>query len=259
MLILSNSMPKSASTLMARLTIELIGQTHHLRGQHALHKAIREKRIPGRGNFVDRIDNTTLDLLVSIGKTEGPLVVKTHHPLTPRMRKLIADGTVKATFSHRDPRDVILSAIDHRNRTLKQGAKVAFYHFSSVRAGLPTALEWCDISADWVESGLPVLLFRYTDLVSNLEPEVRRLCAHLELDYDPTLIEKIRSEEKGTRKILRSQLNTGALSRYKDEMSPGDILLCNRKLGPFIRRLGYELEATPSTGISGFFSSLLGR
>ena len=250
MLILSNAMPKSGSSLLYHYTGEVIASHFSSTGHQELLKLIDENKLDGVGGFVRTIDEETIDLLLKTCASHGPVVVKIHSPLTPFLQKLLKEGVIKATFGHRDPRDVILSAMDHRLRSLRQG-KSMFSAFTSVADSIETIKTswWRSIIRDWHNSGL-VCVFRYVDLITHPKQELRRLYKYLGMAVDDRAIDKIIEREQRMRKPGRNQFNQGKLFRYQQEMTPREIELCNAQLGELIKGLGYSVHDPSSKAVA---------
>jgi hypothetical protein len=196
--------------------------------------------LAGIGNYVSVLDRRSIDCLLEVSRREGPVVVKTHTKLTPLLREYLERGEMKATFSHRDPRDMILASMDHHARSREKGEPV-LEQYTSVQGGVAETRRWCRMACKWVESDL-ACVFRYADLVKTPEQQLVRLCSHLHIPANRTTIRQVLQAERGQRARGRNQFNKGLPTRYVAEMNPAEIALCNRKLGRYMRRLGYPVE-----------------
>ena len=241
MLIFSNSMCKSASTLMWWYTERIVYHAHQNNGGAALRELTNSGEVPGADAFVDHpLTDEKIDRLLALAKNNGPTVVKVHCFLTPYLRQVLLQAGAMVTFCYRDPRDMILSAMDHRERAAKQGRTV-FEQFTTVKNSLREAEFWCRMSCTWVESGL-AKLFLYTDTVSNPVGQIKRLADYLNVDVTDQQIESIFAAEDRNKSVGWCEFNKGDLTRYKTEMQPFEIELCNQYLGKYIRQLGFEVE-----------------
>ena len=102
MLIISNGMPKSASSLMYYYTQQLIRELHADNGCKFMEELIEAGELPGRGCFVQVLDESSIDKLLGVCRRYGPTVVKAHHELTPFLAELIRKSVVAVTFTYRD-------------------------------------------------------------------------------------------------------------------------------------------------------------
>ena len=243
MLIFSNSMCKSASTVIWWYSQQLIYNAHKKNGREALRNMVDSGEIEGTGGFVKHpVNEAKVDRLLTLAKQHGPTVVKVHCTLDPYLQQVLEQGDAVATFCYRDPRDMILSAIDHRKRAAENGRQV-FENFTTVEESIEHSKYWCRLACRWVESDL-AKLFQYVETVSNPIGQIRRLADYFNLEVNDELINKITRKEENQKKVGWCEFNRGDLSRYQHEMLPHEIERCNLELGKFIRRLGFEVEST---------------
>lgn len=240
MFILSNAMGKSASSVLFWYTRELVQRTFPENGIQYVRDMNKANKFRGIGNFVNPLDDDSVDRLLEISRQQGPIVVKSHSSLSPRIEALINRGDIVATFAYRDPRDMILSAIDHYYRRKMEGF-IEFEGFSNVIDSMDVASWWCELSCRWVESGLATL-FRYEETVSQPLTTIKRIRDAVGVDVDDASIEAIVRDDEEDKQLGRNQFNKGVVTRFRNEMTPQEIQCCNRELGHYIQRLGYEIE-----------------
>ncbi len=245
MLIISNAMGKSASSVMFWYTVQLLQAARPDTNPRAVSELTQRGELPGIDGFVYPLDDKTVRRLLQLVEASGPVVVKTHYSLTPLLESLLRENVVKATFCFRDPRDMILSAIDHYRQT-KAAGKPQFNQFTSVIDSLDVAAKWwCHLSCEWVESGLACLL-RYEDIVIDPLNQVMRVRDHLGLTVDDAVIHAMLAREQFIRKVGINCFNRGELIRYPKEMSLSELKACNQVLGDYIARLGYPVQIGPA-------------
>ena len=240
LLVISNGMAKSGSSLLHHYTRQLMEIHFDSTCHQDLLKLVESGKIAGVGGFVRKLDRRSLSLLRNLSTSTGPVAAKAHAPLTRRLRKLIESGAIRTTFCLRDPRDMLLSAIDHRGRSIREGNPI-FQSFTSVANSINAVKWWCRMSQRWLESEL-ACVFRYHDLITQPHTEIARLAKFLELKIDDVDIDKIIQQEKSIRQLGRNQFNQGKLSRYRQEMTEAEIDLCNAELAEFIEALGYVVD-----------------
>jgi hypothetical protein len=237
MVILSNGLPKSGSSLICGLTADLLGAAVPRNGLDALRRATAAGEAVGRDLFVRSLDRSTLELLDRIAESEGPVVVKVHHRLTSSLRRGLDGGRLRATMIHRDPRDVVLSARDHCRRS--DGAQ--FGEFTSIQAAIAPCRRYLKMVMPWVKRS-DTLVLRYHDLVTDPVKTLDRVREYLALEASEEQLQEIVTGRERGRAPGVLQFNTGKLTRFHEEMAKEEIDLCNRKLGSFIEQLGYELS-----------------
>jgi len=239
MFVLSVGMPKSGSSLFSNYQKEIITFSFKDNGQEHLRRMTKEGLINGAGHFIQDFNSLEeLEILVSLSEKTGPFVVKTHTPLTEGLAERIKNKQIIVTLIHRDPRDVILSAIDHGKRVSDKPGDKFFQQFRSVADTIPTVRTWSRTALDWIGSGNAVV-FKYHDLLMNPVAEISHFCKMIDKTPDGQIVnglidEFTKNPEKGV-----MQYNTGKLSRFREEMSPGEIRLCNQALSEEISKLGY--------------------
>lgn len=236
MIVISCSIPKSASTLLFEYTQQLIILSQRRNGQDALLELSMLDKIRGSGGFVDLIDYNTTKSLLRINRKHGPVVVKIHGPPNTYIPCLIKRGQAKATFIHRDPRDIILSAIDHCKRSRGTNQPV-LQEFTSVQASIPHIKKLVEQALLWMESGLAYIV-SYKDLLLEPASQLRRISSYLNLQITDEQISSIILKKNRNPNHL---YNTGKLSRFQEEMTLEEIDLCAKELKNEILRLGYEI------------------
>jgi hypothetical protein len=249
MLILSNSMCKSASTITWWYKSELINRTCSANGNRGVADFINSGAVRGQGRFVeDPVEDQALDRLMEFANVHGPTVVKTHCHMTPYLDRMIRERKIIATYNHRDPRDVILSAFDCRNRELENGSVPRFSQFSSIEAGIPLIREQCVRSEPWIVHPR-VHNFLYREIVADPEKQIRSLATALEVEVSDTLVKEILEIEARNKSGHGNwmEFNEAKLARYHDEMTSDQIKLCNETLGPWIEKFGYQIDKPPMT------------
>lgn len=243
MLILSNSMCKSASTITWWYKSEVINRTTPVNGNLGLADFINSGAVSGEGSFVsDPLDDQAVDRMMEFAAQNGPTVVKAHCHMTPYLAQMIHERKILATFAHRDPRDVILSAIDCRNREIKNGSHVRFSRFSSVEAAIPLIRYQCVRAEPWIVHP-KVLKMLYRETVANPSRQIHSLAKALGVQISDTQVEeilKVEAENKSSQGNWM-EFNQAKLERYQTEMSPAQIELCNRELGQWIEKFGYPI------------------
>lgn len=133
MIIISSSIPKSASTLVFRYQQDLLGLASHK-------NVIAQEKFDNYSNygFLRKIGLKEFVIIIFIKIKYGNIVIKTHSELTFLIKLLMALGLAKATFCYRDPRDIILSAIDHGERSRKGlDPSNGFKNMKTIKDGLP--------------------------------------------------------------------------------------------------------------------------
>ena len=240
MFILSAGMPKSSSTLFSFYQKSILENSIIKNGQKEFEQLIKEGIIAGVGIFVYNLElPETLGKLTSLSEAIGPFIVKTHSNLTAEILELLKNKQILATYIHRDPRDVILSAIDHGTRPLDHPTMSPFFlQFNSVQNSIPLVKKFCRTGIDWVRSGL-CEVYTYHNLIVDPAKEISRFCEFIHVRQNSSFIQELINTFTVNKIKWRRQFNTGKLLRYIDEMSPQEIEICNQEMFEEMQILGY--------------------
>jgi hypothetical protein len=240
MLILSAGMPKSGSAyfynvLNGLLTAAGFPDARAVKDRYGLTGVMR-----WHNNNVDVRLGLLLRLWL-ISRRAGPFVVKTHAAPPPSLKLLASLRCVRVVYTYRDPRDVLLSAIDHGQKILAAGEHHTFASlvefdkaFAAVQAWLQT---WRAYHA------MPnVLGIRYEDLLADPIRTLRRCEAFLGLDVTDdartaVLWQYDRDNPEAAGESMH--LNKAVAFRYRTEMSPEHRQRFRDALGDTLRAMGY--------------------
>jgi hypothetical protein len=112
-----------------------------------------------------------------------------------------------------------------------------------------SVLAWAqavDYTADAARTW-PVVQVQYERLVADPEPELTALCAALGEQYEPAmaapqeLAPDVIRKKRWHRKIRTAPPTTGRIGRWRGELDPWELALCETVLAERMERLGYEL------------------
>ncbi|MCA9304374.1 MAG: sulfotransferase domain-containing protein, partial [Phycisphaerales bacterium] len=126
------------------------------------------------------------------------LFAKTHLALTENHPKL--DETIRAIHIIRNPRDVLLSALNYRKMTAEGAAQIheRVYAEQFIANGgdpdwkIQGHADWATNARSWrTTTRFPVLQLRYELFKTNPETELRKLLTFLEIDHDDALIARV--------------------------------------------------------------------
>jgi hypothetical protein len=200
---------KSASTFLYQMTEEVFRAAG--KPVIRLGKAFEEpSTVENYFNFIDH------DLLDEIDRHTGgqDIVLKTHGPPRGDVAKLVAAGTVLASASIRDPREIALSMIDHGTRS-RRWRIVPFSEFVTIADTFNAIDIQLGCFREWNATG-KVEVFRYNDICYDSAAVVRAIARQIgvEIDVDAVLGQ---FRDKGS----IGQFSKGKALRYT-EMSAAD-------------------------------------
>lgn len=238
MIIISSGFPKSASTLLFLYTEHLLKLSGRSRGQRMFRNINKEGFTPHFGLL-----NTLWYIFASCF---GPVVIKTHAGPSFFIRLLLAMRLARAYYSIRDPRDVVLSAMDHaekaRKKTEQSDSDKAFAPFKTWDDLFPALDMHFSRYHAWKKDGR-VLFVRYEALMKDPSGELTKVVQHIGL---PGLIPKIPETVQwfASRKNETVNFNKGQLARYTTELSPEEISRLERRMKDVIVAMDYPLNQT---------------
>jgi hypothetical protein len=234
MIIISSGFPKSASTLLFLYTESLINASGRSRGQKIFRRFNREGFTPAFTPL-----NSAWYLFASMF---GPVVIKTHSGPCWSIRTLIGLGLAKAYYSVRDPRDAMLSAMDHGEKARTQGIKtdsdVAFAPFKEWKDALPAFKMHERRFESWKKFG-KVIFPRYELLVTQPKTELEKVVDHIGRNslkkYIGATVDSFVQKKNTTKNF-----NKGEVARYKNELNVSQISELEKELGSCIESMGYS-------------------
>ncbi|MGP1310859.1 MAG: sulfotransferase family protein [Phycisphaerales bacterium] len=179
-----------------------------------------------------------------------------HTPLVGRL----SESFPHAKFVHllRDPRAVMLSRVR------------AGFTAGALGTEIPRWKEAADMHRDHADRLGPSRyhLLRYEDLVTDLEPTVRSLCAFLDLDMRPEMLEPHKRQKKGfnpnSKDWMQNTLKpvfTGSIDKWRSDLTTSQIALIEHALADDMRAMGYEPTgaSTAAPGLKLAVSRAVGK
>lgn len=192
---------------------------------------------------ISNLSENNLNYLLSIHETGKTFVVKTHMGPTKFLEILMKKGIVKASCIYRDPRDVVLSAMDHGEKIRKKGETHTFASCSSIEKTIKSVKTWLDNIMRWFELD-DVLLVKFENLIEKPIEQLERLAKFLEIDttnidleliYSKYDIEKLDDFQKDY-----LHFNIGNTGRFRTIMEEKDLNMCNKHFFKYFEKMGYS-------------------
>ena len=90
-----------------------------------------------------------------------------------------------------------------------------------------------------------VTLVRFEDLVREPEASVRHLCERIGIGYEPGMLDvgQVNSSHQSSVGGMRRGLNSDAIEKWQDVLSPAETDITERMCAPWMRRFGYAPRA----------------
>jgi len=196
-----------------------------------------------------RLSFRNMRRLDRISRSGLTFLVKTHRRPSASVRHLMAGGRLKATYIYRDPRDVIVSALE-RGRSMREAGDARrfmglwpyrdFARLHTVSGALLWA-RWQLLTRweGWMRCN-GALVMRYEDLHADPHGQLKRVADFLDLDAPDELLEKIVADYQPDQWREKPRFfNKGVTGRFRQVLSKDEQALCRKRLGPYLRRMGY--------------------
>lgn len=233
MIILSNSIPKTGSTHLANLQEDILNQSKVRNGQQLL-------RDTHKGRYIANSSNRVLLNLYKINLLKGSVIVKCHWGFKKELDFFCSVSNTKMTMTYRDPRDMILSMIDHGNKTRKGlDPSGAFSDCYNVIDLIPRTLKMLETLEEW-QSKKYVHCIKYEDLMFDKYNVLKTMVEFMHLKVEDDNLKKIIQAHENAKNKTHN-FNKGTTARWKEEMSKAEKEACLKAFEPFLRKLDYEL------------------
>lgn len=242
MIVLSVGMPRAGSGWHYNLVHDLM-KTTGCADAHAIRERYRLERILTEVNCnIGVLSARRLSLVALPALVGNTFVIKAHAGPTSASRLLQRLGLLRITYIYRDPRDAMLSAYDYGQRALKKGRPNAFSHLTDFQKSMDFIMDYILIWEKWMKER-NVLIARYEDLLTNYEHEVARLVGFLNLNGNhPDVQGVIDSYRPGAAEGQQGlHFYKGKIGRFREAYSADEQAILKAKLGPYLKRMGYEV------------------
>jgi hypothetical protein len=229
------------------MLVDIVGEvtgsnTRQLRDSYGVHGLLQRYHTP---TFKARLSRRRLRRLEKIVADGHMLVFKTHRPPTAPLRERLADGSAVAVYLFRDPRDVVVSALEQGAKMRSRGA-LPIRSFARLTS-FDRALRWLQrqllpVWQDWTSID-GVLTLRYEDLVADPRAIMAETLDHLGIPASPDIVDRV------ARDYTAANIQDGTIRRALDldkEGEPPRMILTpdqqrrlHEALEPTLLRMGY--------------------
>lgn len=226
MLIICGGMPKAGSSLLMRHAIQLVELAFGRAGQDAFEAWVRQGPVGGVGCFPFNGWETHWETLRTLAEKHGPFVLKTHYPFPWIPEELQQDPAATFLYTFRDPRDVVLSALDHGARSRLRG-DTHFADCLDLGSAIFSVQHWCREAIEWLDNP-KVYRCSYFEMLSEPEKPVTRLATHLGFLPAQKLAAQSVALEAQNRALDKDQFRLGKITRWREELNRKDRKQCQR-------------------------------
>ena len=233
MIIISNSIVKTGSTHLINVQQEILGLQNAKNGQSKLLEKYE-------GRFIHYFSPKVLLNIRYIDKHYGSIIVKCHKPKNLLLDYYFKFSNTKMTITYRDPRDVILSMIDHGNRTRNTGnTSGPFAHCYDVIDLIPRVQKMFKSLEFW-KSKEYVFPIKYEEFMRDKISVLGEMSEFLQWSVQEEMLNKIIAHHDN-QKFQTRNYNVGSTQRWRLEMTDKEKDACLEAFRPYLMRLGYSL------------------
>lgn len=244
MLVISSGMQKSGSAYFYNIINELLAAS----GSGIDARVIKDNKnlqdlMKWHNNNVGRLTLAKLIKLWTISVKDGTFSVKTHVGPNLAVKTLNTLGFVRIVYCYRDPRDVLLSAVDHGKKILNKGDNHTFANMVDFDIALEHVSDWLSIWEMYTNMR-GVLTIKYEEMMQNPVIVTKRIEEFLNIAIDSEKRQGIlwkfsKDNSEGSRRGMH--FNKALAFRYKVEMTEEQQALCNGQFGDYLKAMGYEV------------------
>ncbi|GAB4520626.1 MAG: hypothetical protein Fur0018_00290 [Anaerolineales bacterium] len=169
-------------------------------------------------------------------------VIKAHAGPTASARLLMRLCLLRVAYIYRDPRDALLSSLEHGKHSRQSGHHNAFAGLTDFHSGLTFMQTYVAISQAWLAQP-GVLATRYEDFITAYDTEASRIARFLQADPQTPAIQQVitryrpkqaaESEQKGL------HFRKGKIGRFREAFTPAEQEICWQTFGAYLEHMGY--------------------
>lgn len=244
MLVLSVGMQKSGSAYFYNVINELIIESNGADARHVKTVYRLDSTMKWHNNNIGGLHFFRLIRLWIISLREGVFVVKTHSSPSLSARILNKLGLIKIIYCYRDPRDALLSAVDHGRKILASGDDHTFSEMVNFDNALNIVKGWADIWRQYANMH-GVLMIKYEEMMEKPVEHARLIEGFLDLSVSEERREEIIwkfSKDNPGREQTGLHFNKAEIYRYKTEMTAEEVKKCKAVLGGYIEGMSYDIS-----------------
>jgi len=235
-------MQKSGTAYIYNILNDLLINSGNADAREIKRKYGLEKQMRLYNNNVGLMKRKTLLKLILISLIERAFVVKTHRGPTRLLNFLSKFGLIKTIYIYRDPRDVLLSAIDHGKRIIARGDDHTFAQMVDFYTALRNVKKWTGIWQIYNKDAT-VLCIKYEDLRLRPFQVLNKIMGYLNIHVNRNKVEEILfmyNKENKNANMRGLHYNKAKINRHKAEFSEKQMIEFSNELGDEITAMGYS-------------------
>jgi hypothetical protein len=245
MLVIAAGMQKAGTAFAYNVLNGLLVATGHRDAREIKRRRRLNRVMRWNNNNIGPLTLWTLFRLWLVSLVEGPFAVKTHAPPTRALLLMRRLRLVKVVYSYRDPRDALLSAVDHGNRISGLGYDHTFARVVDFEKAFRVVKLWIRTWKHYNHLAW-TLKVRFEDLVDAPVATAKAMANFLDLPVDGQTIERVVHEHDKARRAPADDhaqhFHKGRCYRYRNEMPEKQKERFRAELGDVLLQMGYSLD-----------------
>jgi len=244
MLILSAGMPKSGSAYLYNILNALLVEAGNADARKIKAKRNLEDLMKWHNNYIGELSLKKIIRLWLISIQDGSFAVKTHQGPKLSTKALNKLGLLRIVYCYRDPRDVLLSAVDHGKRILEDGGHHTFAKMVDFDKASKKVKSWLGVWKRY-NNMTGVLMVKYEDMMEKPIENTKEIVEFLNISVTDKKLEEViwkfsRDNPDGDRTGMH--FNKAKTYRYKTEITEAQRTKCQEAFGDYLEAMGYEIE-----------------
>lgn len=244
MLIICAGMQKSGSAYFYNTINDLLIASGHADAREVKEQYNLASIMKGPNNNIGKPTITKLFPLLRISERTGTFLIKTHVGPTPSVHLLARMGKVRVIYSYRDPRDVLLSAIDHGQRLIDSGKFHTFASMIEFNEAARNVLQWLKIWNQYQHMD-QALSLKYETMMESPFETIAQIEEHLSIEvHNDTKKDILWKYSRDNNEAIRDGMhfNKAITFRYKTEMNTEQLEKCNQLFGSYLKAMDYDIK-----------------
>ena len=244
MIIISAGMPKSGSAYVYNILNELVYVSGNADARQIKIKHNLEYLMKWHNNNIGSLSYKKLFRLWLISLKDATFFVKTHARHSRAAKVMNKLGMIRIVYCYRDPRDALISAIDHGKQIIERGENHSFAKMVEFDTALATVRGWLDIWKDY--NNLPdVYMLKYENLIYNQAEAIKPVEDFLGIHIDnrkrnDILWKYSKNNISGERSGMH--FNKARTNRFRSEMTQRQKRKCLTAFAKFLELMSYSVE-----------------
>ena len=242
MIVISVGMQKSGSAFIYNLINDLLAASGHCDAREIKKIEQLDEVLLHHNNNINSYTVCKMLRLYRVSLRRGIFVVKSHKAPNLVLRLFDLLGYVKIIYSYRDPRDVVLSVMDHGKKIQSEGKTHSFARYTEFDSATMFVKRQCRIWKQYSKMN-NIKMVRYEDVSSKPEVFLSEAEDYLGIrkvsDMVKDRIAWKYAKNNPDKVTTGLHFNKANVRRFEKEMSQAEKTKCEEQLRQYLTRMPY--------------------